>query len=383
MQAGQADRLWRTARLTILACAVAAAAFLTFRHVQTEATLGAYRPDYTVFWTGARVAATAPQDLFNEGAMRAAQFPLTGGDRGPRPWVSPPSFLLWLTPFAHLPFWTSFLVWIGVGLAAFLAATWRLTRSVWATALAPILPSLAVSLLSGQSSLVTGSLTLAAVTWLRTRPLLAGALLGLAATIKPQVMVMAPVALIAGRQVRALAAAVAAGGLVGLASLALGPRLWIDWASSLRDFLALVDAMNLQAQAITPRGLAAQLGLSPPFDLLLTGMGALIGAALVWRTFRMRQDRVLQLAALTLGALLATPYAMPYEAAVAAPACLLILMRAERAPLLWIGAAATLYVPGGFGPLALGAALLLHDLAGRSPTLEAPAPPMAVGAGQT
>lgn len=374
MQAGQADRLWRTARLTILACAVAAAAFLTFRHVHTEATLGAYRPDYTVFWTGARVAASEPQDLYDETALRRAQFPLTGGDRGPRPWVSPPSFLIWLAPFAALPFWPSFLAWIGVGLAGFLAATWRLTRSGWATLLSPVLPAVAVSLLSGQSSLVTGGLTLAAVTWLERRPVLAGGLLGLAATIKPQVMVMAPVALVAGRHGRALAAAVAAGAAVGAVSLTLGPRLWLDWIHALPGFLDLVDAMNLQAQAITPRGLADQIGLPPPLGLALTGAGALTGLVLVWRTFRRRDDPVLRLAALAVGAILATPYAMPYESAVLAPACLMILMRAERAPLLWIGAAATLYLPGGFGPLFLGAALLGHDLAGRTPDL---------GAGQT
>jgi hypothetical protein len=381
MEAGERDRLRRTARLTLLVMAVLFGLVLSGRHLFDEYDLrAAWRPDYTVFWTGSHMAERRPDLLYNEPAMRAAQLPLTHGDRGPRPWISAPSFLLWLWPFTRLPFIPSLIAWDLVGLAVYLAGVWLVSRSALVAGLSAVMPNAVVSLLTGQASLLTGGFMLAAVRWLEARPLIAGALFGLAATIKPQAVVLAPVAMIAARNWRALGAALAAGGLVGAVSLAFAPRLWLDWLQALRGFLPLVEAMQLQRHAITPAGLAAQIGLTGPLAGGFAMVCAVAGVVLVWRVFSRPNDIIMRTGALAVGTLLATPYGMNYEGVVMTPVCLMILMRAERNWLLWGAAAASLYLLGAFGPVLLGIGLLIQAFRGplalvpqRSPAAE-PAP---------
>src|SRR5258708_11141400 len=90
-------------------------------------------------------------------------------------------------------------------------------------------PASSITVIAGQNAFLTAALLVGGFGLLRRRPMLAGALLGVA-TFKPTLWLMVPVALIAARQWRALAAAAAMAGVLALASLALfGAEMWRQW----------------------------------------------------------------------------------------------------------------------------------------------------------
>jgi len=290
-----------------------------------------YVGDFTVFWTAAR---SSPDIIYDTDAISHAQAPLIGGDKGPRPFLNPPSFLPWLAPFARLPFLAALAVWNGLGLLALGLAAKRLLS--WREiAIAAVAPPLVLAFAAGQVTLFVSAVSIAALLNLRTRPLLAGALLGLAATIKPQAVLLAPLALMAGRHWRALAAAAIVGAAIGAACVALqGPSLWLSWFRALSGFGEISQRFYLMRRGATPANLAYLMSLSGPAKTALVTGGAVLGLVLVWVTFRGTQDVKLRLGALVAGSILCLTYAMPYEAApLLIPATGMLLD--PRRPLLW------------------------------------------------
>lgn len=300
---------------------------ITRSAVQSDHYIG----DFTVFWTAAR---SPPAIIYDTDAITRAQAPLIGDREGPRPFVNPPSFLPWLAPFAHLPFLTALAIWNALGLLALGLAAKRLLS--WREMmLAAVAPPLVLAVAAGQVTLFVSALTIVALLNLGVRPLVAGALFGLAATIKPQAVFLVPLALIAGAHWRALLAAAASGAVVGLACLMLqGPSLWLSWLDALSGFVEVSQRFFLIRRGATPGNLAYLIGLTGPAKTALVIAGAVLGIAMVWVTFRRSQDVKLRLGALVAGSILCLPYAMPYEATpLLIPAAGMLLDR-DR-PMLW------------------------------------------------
>jgi hypothetical protein len=205
-----------------------------------------------------------------------------------------------------------------------------------------------------------GAMAVTAVLILPRRPLLAGALLGAALAIKPTVLILVPVALIAGGHWRALLACGLAGlTMIGASVLAYGASPWLAWLAALPAFQAQVlDDPLLRKCLITPTGLAAQIGLTGPALAVWRGAFILAGVALAAVVFRRTQDPALRLTALFGAGLLASPYAMNYDAALLASGAVALLLSAStpRARLLSAGAFVAL-IAAGF-PLIGGVALL-------------------------
>jgi len=305
-------------RIVLLWVAAAVSAAVTIWFVQASLAIAGFRPDFTVFWTAARLWFERPGDLYDVVAITRAQDAIVG-EEGARPWVYPPSFLPWVAPLGLLPVWPAMVAWCAVTAALFAIASFILTRDWRAVALSFVATSLVMGLFSGQSSLLLGALVLAGCAALRDRPWLAGVLFGLAATIKPQAVSLVPLALIVGRQWTALGAAVVTGLLVGGLSYASGPQLWWDWLETLRVFPAIVEAMDLSRRSLGATGIAPALGLDGWMAQAATiggfGLGLAVTALVWWRSADMR----LRAAALLAGSLLVSPYAMGYDASALAP----------------------------------------------------------------
>src|SRR5690348_10935554 len=138
-----------------------------------------------------------------------------------QPFVYPPTALLWFSPLKLVNVWPGFLVWTAVSVIAFVtAATWLYGRG--ATALALISPAAVVGLIPGQSSFIASALLFAAfASGCRT---CRGVLLGLLLTLKPQLVVLAPLFLLVRREWLAFAAMLGtAAGLAGLTTIIFGP----------------------------------------------------------------------------------------------------------------------------------------------------------------
>jgi hypothetical protein len=270
--------------------ALAAAAFIA-GFALSAWRIGHGAPDFYVFWTAAQHWRT-PYDPAIISQLEA-QIHLSGV----WPFAYPPTFLVFAWPFAQAPLTLAYPLWTGLEMALFLYAAAYYVRPVWATALLALTPVVFFAALLGQTSLLTGAAMLGAWRMREARPALAGVLLGLAACLKPQAMILAPV-VFWGRW-RLLGWMLAAGLALVLASLGFGWRRWLEWPHALAAFQGLVPATD----RINP-------------SALLPGVwwAALVGGLGLWLVLTQRD-----LVGLVCGALCLTPYAHAYDLAALTP----------------------------------------------------------------
>lgn len=295
--------------------------------------------DFSPIWAGARAALSAPQKVYDFGYITGLQgWPL--GPGRPRPFIYPPSALLLFSPLALAPYWAGYLTLMAATCGGYLWAGRRIGAPWWLA----LFPVVWLVVYAGQLTLLIAALALTALT-LPKRPLLAGVLFGVAAAIKPQMLVFAPLALAAEGRWRSLLAAGFAGLALCAASLAVwGLAPWLQWLEAVRRFKDEVLFTNpgLVEDMITPYALLTRLGLP---GALAYGL-APFAAGMVWVVFRTSRDPADRAIALFAGALLATPYAMQYEAALLAPAVAAYLARIEARPWLLYALAAGLFTAG-------------------------------------
>jgi hypothetical protein len=261
--------------------------------------------DHALIWDGVRFTAA-----LNERFASWLADPLTL-----HPWVYPPSFLLLLLPFGLLPAGAAFVLFLLVTYAGLLAAARRVAAGAtqWRLYLLALLlgPAVGSTVFTGQNAFLTGALLLGGVGWIEARPLLGGALLGVL-SIKPQLFLMVPVALLAARNWRALAAAAASAGLLALVSLAVfGMADWHAWfalaTGSGDQYAGWLAAGRLKGMSV----FACATLLGAPASLANAAQAAAIvlaGAAVFW-VFRRGARHELKLAAVLAATVLAAPHA--------------------------------------------------------------------------
>lgn len=267
-------------------------------------------PDFTMLWAGARLAVTDPHHAYDVAATTALQMSLRP-PVGPLPFPYPPSSLPLLAPFGLLPFWPAFWLWTLLSLAAFWSAARQIT-SHFPTAL--IAPQMILALVLGQTTLWIGALLIWGVILLRSRPFVAGLLLGIAAGIKPQFAIMIPIAVIAGRHWKAIGGGFAGLGGMLLLSLPFGLFLWPDWARMIARHPAIVSGYGLDVLGASPMMALKVLG----WPKILDGLFVLLAIVLTWRAFR-DNDLKLRVLILLAATLIASPYSIRYELAMLSP----------------------------------------------------------------
>ncbi|KAA6122552.1 glycosyltransferase family 87 protein [Cupriavidus cauae] len=285
--------------------------------------------DFSVFWSASHLlrgaGALAVYDYAQLQPVIAAHGAVPPDSGFYLPWLYPPTFLWVVLPLSLLPFAWSYVAFIGLSAAGYVAALLRLAalasppRAARGAIVMALLgfPGLFLAATIGQNALLTAALAAWALVLLPRRPLLAGVLIGLLA-IKPQLALMFPVALIAGREWRALgAAAVTAGALAAASVAAFGWQTVPAFVSATAQVTDLLIQEGIRAWYVSPTLVASvRLAGGPPAlayalqaVLTLATAGAL---ACVWRRHR---DTGLRTAALALAAMLATPYLWYYELA--------------------------------------------------------------------
>lgn len=293
--------------------------------------------DYSCFWAGAKAALHAPARLYDFSYVTGLQgWPLGPGRL--RPYIYPPSALFVFIPFALAPYWAGYGLWVGLT-AAILAWAGRLARAPWWLLL---LPSVGLVVYCGQVTLLIAGLALGGLALQRTRPWVAGVLFGLAAAVKPQIVVLVPIALLAEGRWRTLVAAGATVGGLAAASMAVwGIDAWLRWLSALQRFQQLIFGdRGLVDDAITPYAALQALGLNGAWAFLLIPL-VVVG---VWMAFRRTQDLADRSIAVLGGALMISPYAMNYEAALLAPAVAMYLARTGDRRWMAYAVASAVYV---------------------------------------
>jgi len=271
--------------------------------------------DYLSFWAASHLAlaghAVDVYDVAKHWAVQRAIVP----DTGYSAFLYPPVWLLLCLPMALLPFWWS--------LAVFLAATgagywWAIRRLLPAAGLACLAyPAVAMNAVYGQNGLLTTALFGGGLLALERRPFLSGICFGFLA-YKPHLAAIVPVALIAGRHWRTLAAmAATAVALIAATLVLFGTSVWHGFfaeAPFARTVLEHGLVTDVGWESVF-RGVV-QLGGSVAMAYVVQGIvGALALLAMVV-TIRRRPDAITPLLPLT--TMLVSPFLLSYDLALLA-----------------------------------------------------------------
>jgi hypothetical protein len=166
--------------------------------------------------------------------------------------------------------------------------------------------------------------------------IVAGVALGVIASIKPQLVVMAPLMLIFARDWKAFVSAGAAFlFIVFLTTFLFGAARWPEWLASMDHFHSKVADTNIIRIVITPASIAERFGM-PPLPFLL--LGTFVGAALVYLC--RNSDPLAKATAIGAGSLLASPYALAYDLAAVIPFLAMSIAKGRILPIFGLGATA-------------------------------------------
>lgn len=313
--------------------------------------------DYSCFWAGATSAVSDPARIYDFHHNTVLQnWPLGPGRL--RPYIYPPTALLLFVPFTLPAYWVGYGLWVALTGGLFLWAAHRIGAPWWLVLLMPVFSLVAFC---GQVTFLMGGLVLAGLS-LRDRPTLAGVLFGVAAAIKPQFLLLVPIALLAkGRWRTMITAGVTGLALCLAATFVWGPHIWLEWLAALPRFnqVIFLDAALVE-DAITPYAALVNAGLDGRWAFLL----APVAVALVWFGFRRTRDLADRSLILFGATILVTPYAMNYELALLAPAVAVYLsrLRDPRWPRYAAAAAGYVLLPWTFLAVVPALALAIAPL---------------------
>jgi hypothetical protein len=237
-------------------------------------------------------------------------------DPGTMPFLYPPTAIPLFKPFAMMP--AGFYVWSIVSLLAF-AALAAAAGGKRVAALALCSPAAIGGLVLGQVPMILAAALFAGS---KLRPFLGGVLWGIAAAIKPQLMVFAPLALAVRRDWTMLFGMAAGLCAMVAGSIALfGYELWFDWIAAIGSFSERVEGGVVRT--ITPAGKAALAGL-PTLPFLL--FGVVIGVTAVIASAKKVEGELL-IGLVVAASIVASPYAYAHDTIAVIPACVVLLLR--------------------------------------------------------
>jgi uncharacterized membrane protein len=159
--------------------------------------------DWAPIWVAGRLAWTDALRAYNLAYVTSLQWPLLGHS-GPRPFAYPPTSFLFFAPVGLLPFRLCFAAFVAVALLLF---GWVSSKLGAKPVLVWLAPPVVLAAIAGQPTLAVAVLVVAALRELPSHERRAGLLLGIAAALKPPLLLLAPFGLIGGKHWRALGTA--------------------------------------------------------------------------------------------------------------------------------------------------------------------------------
>jgi Glycosyltransferase family 87 len=238
-----------------------------------------------------------------------------------RPWFYPPSFLIFLLPFAPLGFAASYFAFqffSGGLLALALGKGADNSASARYVAIGVLVsPAATINFIDGQCAFLIAALIVIGVRLLERRPILAGMVLGLL-TVKPQFCLLVPVALLGLGQWRSLLAATcSAFALVAASAIIFGLDIWIWWVPQVIDNLVSPDPKWINYGRIWGHSVwacAVLLGLPQTAASILQFVAIAASAIATFLAFRSSLSSDRKLSVLLAATILAAPHSGPYDA---------------------------------------------------------------------
>lgn len=296
-------------------------AFLFDLSMQTAdgLTNGKGRPfgdDFVNYWAGAHFALTGRvASLYDQDAYHAFQEALAGATIAQYHFSYPPVTALLLAPLGLLPYVPAFAVWTlgGIVLLGLALKAWTGRPTAWLAAVAA--PGTLINAVGGQNGTYTAAALGGGLAILDRRPLLAGALFALLVA-KPQLALLLPLALLAGRRWATLAAGAAVAAALLLATTAaFGPEIWAAYAerAALLRHWVLEDGSWTWHRMPSVFVAARILGATVPLAYAAQALAAVIAAAATVAVWMRDGETEAKAAVLVLAGFLATPYLLDYD----------------------------------------------------------------------
>jgi hypothetical protein len=271
--------------------------------------------DFDAFWSGARLALHGQAAQAYDGAA-IGQAEAVGAQLPQDkilPYLYPPVFLLLCLPLAAFPYLVAMPLFLGLGFVGNALQLRVLLPQRWAALPIWVLPGAVMNAVIGQNGFVSAAAFGGAMLLLESRPIAAGACLGLFA-YKPHLALCIPLALAAARRFAAFLACAASAALLASASwLILGIGAW-------REFFA--HAHVLRAVLASPEVWPKLVSVYAAIRLLHGGTGLAFAGQLIVSVVCLaavayvcagRPGGRAEMATLIVAALLCTPYAMDYD----------------------------------------------------------------------
>jgi hypothetical protein len=279
------------------------------------------------------------------------------------PFIYPPVTLLLALAFGWMPYLGSLGSFLGVTMAAMVAALWSweatLRGRLTLVGFVLLCPATAYIIGSGQLSFLIAAAVLAGMSLLDTRPFVAGLVFSLLC-LKPQFVPLIPVALLAGRYWRAIAGGLAGGLLlVVLSAAVVGLGQWTAWirlATGENPVLGkMIDVVRVYDQSV--HTCLRLLGFSDEIAGIGQVLAIVFAALCVFYAFVRRLPLRQRTIVLLLGLVAGSPHVGDYDDILPAIAVLLILLEARRVPRWEAALAASVWLATMFNPPALMAVL--------------------------
>ncbi len=329
-------RLLSTAAiLFIVAYAVGVIVVLSSGYVEDESR----QVDFVALWAAAKFAVAGDPILaFDQEALRSVQLLPPGSDVKELYWLYPPGLQLLLAPLGLLPYWAAWLVFIVLSLAVFTGTLWRFAGAVpMGRNLLLGAPAVLITMQLGQLSLLWSAGLVAALRAMaQGRPAVAGLLIAML-SLKPQLGLLIPFVLVAGKRWDILLWACAGALLIhALPTLYVGVEYWISFFKIIKHTTNGMAADTIPHQLmITPYAFLRFLGLphQPSIYLqVVLSLSLALGVIILWS--RRSANFNLLAGSLLVAIPIATPYAFYYELTLLIPAAIFLVRGGYGAKIL-------------------------------------------------
>ena len=248
-------------------------------------------------------------------------------------WHYPPTFFFVAATLAVLPYIPAALIWLGVTLAGYVAAVWRILASRVGIVVAMGAPATLWNATAGQNGYLSAALVGGTLCFMERRPILAGICLGLL-SYKPHLGLLFPIALIASGRWRVFMTAAAVTVAMAALSLAVfGSESWqafFEWVPTTSQVIfgqGAAGFSRLQSIFGVVRSLGGGETLAWSAQVAVASASAVV-IAWLWHG---DADFEIKAAGLSCAALLATPYLYIYDFVILTiPAAFLIKLALRR-----------------------------------------------------
>lgn len=299
-----------------LSLALAAMLIYSFNLPPAEGQTAPPAADYLAFWGAGHMALNhqAPQ-AYDTAILTLVQNQGLGREEIQYlPWLNPPPFFLFVTPFALAPFLASHYIWAYFCLAFYSFAVYQLIPNKTAVFAALAYPAIFFCVVIGQTGIVTAALLGLFTIWHGPRPILAGIAIG-CMIIKPQLALLTPFVLIASGNWRTFfSAAATVVVLCVITTILFGFDVWTAFGESMKEYSHRASTLEHYLTRIQSiYGLVILLSKSAICATIIQSIVSFIVFVTTIIIWRKPFSYELKGAAFIVGSLMITPYIQIYD----------------------------------------------------------------------